>query len=438
VISAGSIQKIDAQGGDVGQDTSLITISCTALTGFVRGKNVYADITASSGDVGLIQSTKILGGELVASISAQNILNPAGGDGILVNGDLDLTLTLAGGTNPSIRDDVIITGGDFTQNSSISAWGIGDAGEFSIIKTGAGGGFLKGDITFTGSLSPQSPFRIDESLEGTLNIGLHLWDSVTINGISSNGDGLVGQIIVNGTNTTGQWRSPVIVGGTTLAPTPYYDNPSSTIGGGAVGLVPYNCHLGDCTPAGVKDDDDSNGIDDLEECEDGYHAIVLLDPTDPPHPSVTLRHYGPIEQHGIDSRPFTVKRKSLGAIGCVWTNISSQFTHTLPSNDARAIIISGPFAAGYDYLIEPRPHGIAEEAYLYCGGLDPAVGEVGLYAYDYRLRVAIRQDITVNGALAPDDISAWLANPVDTTLDGVADTADLVDVTEAVAESGDW
>jgi hypothetical protein len=119
-------------------------------------------------------------------------------------------------------------------------------------------------------------------------------------------------------------------------------------------------------------------------------------------------------------------------------NISSLFSHTPPQPGDRDITISGPFAAGYDYLIEPRMQGVAQEAFLYCGGLDPAVGEVTLFPYDYRLRVAIRQDITVNGALAPDDITAWLANPVDTTLDGVADGADLIDVTEAVAESGDW
>ncbi|MCC7387846.1 MAG: hypothetical protein IT431_03670 [Phycisphaerales bacterium] len=97
------------------------------------------------------------------------------------------------------------------------------------------------------------------------------------------------------------------------------------------------------------------------------------------------------------------------------------------------IQIDGPFEPAYDYLIEPVRSGSDR---LRCD--DTIASDVPVYEWDYRLRVVELQDITLNGLLQPDDISAWVAAPEDTTLDGVTDTADLVDVTGAVAESGDW
>jgi len=39
-------------------------------------------------------------------------------------------------------------------------------------------------------------------------------------------------------------------------------------------------------------------------------------------------------------------------------------------------------------------------------------------------------------SLETDDIMAWMNDPVDTTLDEMADNANLIDVTEAVATYG--
>ena len=133
-----------------------------------------------------------------------------------------------------------------------------------------------------------------------------------------------------------------------------------------------------------------------------------------------------------------MKAKSVAAPGCNWLEITDQsggpFTHELhPGGDVRGITINGPFVPGYDYLIEPKTDTQGSN-YLYCGELDTTVG---VYDYDYRLRVLVLQDLNVSGELETGDIAAWIAEPADTTLDGVADVADLVDVTEAVADWGE-
>ncbi|VAX36479.1 hypothetical protein MNBD_PLANCTO03-1561 [hydrothermal vent metagenome] len=386
-----------------------------------------------------MQATKTSGGELVVEVSAQNIQNPVGSDGIVVNGDLDLTLTLSGGTNPSIRDHITITGGDFTVNSSINAWGIRSGGDFSVLRSGGVGGYLKGDIVFTGNLSSGSAFQIDESLEGTINIGQSLEETITIDGYSSSGEGLTGQIIVNSNNGSGVWETDatVTVDSTALSPIPYYNNKSDDIGGGAVGLAPFYCHYKDCSPRGTKVDEDTNtGYEQLEPCDEGYHAQLRVSPY-ATSSTVTIRHYGPVKQEGT-GKPFEVWSKPINEDPCDgedwnWGEVTGSFTHSFPSSDPRAIEITGPFADAHDYLIRPETSGAVM---LVCDGLTTS-NTVPVKDYDYRIRVFYLQNLNMAGGLEAGDIAAWLLDPADTTLDGTTDNNDLVDVINAVAEHGE-
>lgn len=312
-----------------------------------------------------------------------------------------------------------------------------------------------GEILVTGNLT--GDIDIDDDLAEDLTIGgvLDAAEPLTIGaqlkangGVPSvvhfdNPQGLEGQIIINAIDADEEWNGIVqfaqLSGGPiALSPVPYYDNKSSTFGGGAVGLVPFNVHYRDCTPAGTKDDDDGtpDGVDDLEVCEEGYHAQrkgVSGTAVDGP----IIRHYGRIGKAGT-GKAFTVKEVAIADPVCTsgvenWTDVTASFTMTLhPSGDERAYEIDGPFMPGYDYLIEPKTTG---SDYLYCDDL--ATTTVAVEEYDFRFRVFVLQDLSHNGLLQPDDISAWLADPKDTTLDGVTDNLDLIDVTEAVANSGD-
>ena len=104
-----------------------------------------------------------------------------------------------------------------------------------------------------------------------------------------------------------------------------------------------------------------------------------------------------------------------------------------PGGDARAYDIDGPFMPGNDYLIEPKVDNTGAN-YLACAGI--AATNVGLHDYDFRFRVFVAQDVNLSGSLESADIDAWIDEPVDTTLDGLVNNDDLVDVIEAVADGG--
>jgi len=90
-------------------------------------------------------------------------------------------------------------------------------------------------ITTAGPLTSTGLISIGSSLLGTINCPPN---------------GLQGQVVVNAGNIGGVWSGPVLVGGINpFANAPYYTSPSSTLGGGSVGLVPFRANLADCTPA---------------------------------------------------------------------------------------------------------------------------------------------------------------------------------------------
>ncbi len=306
-----------------------------------------------------------------------------------------------------------------------------------------------GDMLFAGTVGDGHDIELDNGLCGLLRIGYSLTGDLSIYGTPGlPNEGITGQVIINALNWPddepngwGQWTGAVNIGPQgaveTLDPKPYYNNKSSDIGGGAVGLVPYYLHYADCTPSGTKVNEASNGLDGLGECDEGYHASrkgAMGNAVEGP----LLRHYGRIEQVGT-GKPFTVRSKQLGGIGCNWldiTDVGIGFAHEMhPGGDTRAIKINGPFMPGYDYLIEPKRTGsnilICNNAELGLPMSEPVM------EYDFRFRVFVLQDLTLNGLLQPDDIVAWILNPQDTTLDGTTDNNDLVDVINAVAEYGE-
>ncbi|MCC7387431.1 MAG: hypothetical protein IT431_01555 [Phycisphaerales bacterium] len=264
----------------------------------------------------------------------------------------------------------------------------------------------------------------------------------TLSAMTLGDAGLEGRVIIralNDPNWPVGWRPEafVKVGSITLAPEPYYDNKSSTLGGGAVGEVPYYLHYADCTPSASKVQENmTTGLDGWADCN-GYHIDKVLSPVGS-LTEVTLHHYGPVEREGT-GMPIAVYTTPMYQLNCVWENVTGSFTVTMhPGGQAREVRVEGSFDPGHLYRIQPKPVTTGGD-YLYCAGLDPSIqNDVGVRPYVLVIRVRRIQDITLNGLLQPDDITAWLAEPEDTTLDGITDNADLVDVTEAVAGSEDW
>jgi hypothetical protein len=154
--------------------------------------------------------------------------------------------------------------------------------------TGANGtsGRLAGNITVVslvpdgfsaGMIKSAGPF------EGRIEVlqGLPPIDPPTSGGfrIETPSGGLQGLIVFNVANTVppAEWEGDVKVGTTTLAPG--YSASSASLGGGAVGVLPFGLHGTDCEPA-----------------PDGGSVAFALAPG--PMTPVQLRHYGTIRIEG--------------------------------------------------------------------------------------------------------------------------------------------
>ncbi len=401
-----AIDNIEAEGeiGSVG-----VPVSITAANGnikSVQADQIFANISAINGDVGLVNATV---GGFIGKIDAINISH-SGSQGFLAKGDVDLELTLSG-SNAAIRDDFIIDGGNFTANSFIHSWSIGDTAVFQVLKDANGGGYVYGDITFTGNLSTQSPFTIDESLESTLTIGNNFMENMTIKGLSSNGKGLTGQVIINANNNSSIWVSgKTVVVGTTNPITltgDEYTATAASLGGGAVGLVPFSTHRESCSPV--------------------HGTVKKGTPA-----SITLQFYGPVIQKVVGTdMPVKVYRGDFGT-GNNEVDVTSGFAVVMaPGGDPRKVkIVPSPtqFRPKYRYRLVPITTSPGEdETTLLCDDL-LASGEVPVKGRDYWVDVDITfamLDMGGNSWVDAPDLVLWAITPEDFNGDGNTDTQDL-------------
>ncbi|HWB19468.1 MAG TPA: hypothetical protein VG711_04140, partial [Phycisphaerales bacterium] len=149
--------------------------------------------------------------------------------------------------------------------------------------------------------------------------------------------GLKGQITVNADNASGQtWTAPVKIGpngdpNQVVISGPGYSQSRSSLGGGAVGLVPFGLYSTACTPANGATVDPSAGL------------------------KVKLTHYGPVTwQPGF---PVSVEKRVKGSNGAWTVQPGVGFTYALDPNDANTLIVSGAsgqpgFEGGYQYRIK--------------------------------------------------------------------------------------
>lgn len=407
VDAGGAILSI-AVSGDIGVSTSPVSITASGDIRSVVASAIYADIDASdpggggTWDVWRLETT---GGIFSGSLSLDRLRDPVVGseEGVIVDTDLDADITIA----RSALEPIVVEG-DFPVGRVIDI------------------GINLQNNTINNQQQNTGKVSITGNLAGTLWIGRSLLGPISV---ASSG-GLQGQIVINARDDGGVWMTgddgtlgngSVTVDGVSLALIPWYDQTSASLGGGAAGVVPFSVHFKDCSPA-------SNTLRD-DECENYYNALRRVGPGSA-WPSVSLHHYGSITAVG-EGKPFTVRRKPASDTSCDWQDVTASFSHTMhPSGATRAILISGPFVAPYDYLIEPRTTG---ESLLACDGLPASTGDVPVHDYDYRLRVLQIEDINLGGFMDQGDVTAWLADPEDVNFDDVVDGADLIAVLEALA-----
>ncbi|MBK7403375.1 MAG: hypothetical protein IPJ41_01760 [Phycisphaerales bacterium] len=238
VTSAGRIGWITAENGNVGLDSAnRVTIQCEYSDGWIQGENVYADISAATN----IARVKATAGEFVGSLSAQNIYI-SGTHGIVsaVTG-INATIDLA----DDLLEYLKVTSGDFEATSSLSCDSIDEDGLINF------SGDFAGDAIVRESIEPgnaNTQVTVGGTLSGSITVGDNLNEDIAI----SDGAGLTGQIIINSNNDSGVWEedATVTVGSTTLTwnEDDEYPETAASLGGGAVGLVPFSTHRESCSP----------------------------------------------------------------------------------------------------------------------------------------------------------------------------------------------
>lgn len=246
-VTNGSILNLGV-GGSIGTALAPVDIYVKKNIESLVAGSIYADVDANIDSGTAVSTFRADTGDFVGSFSAR-ILNKNSGtltQRFYVAGDLDADIDI-----------------------------------LDVVK---GDNSVDPEIEIGGNLISGRTFRVANSLNSGAVLKLN------------SGTGLDGQVIINGSNGAGTWSGSVVVGSTTLSPTPNYSTASSSLGGGAVGHVPYQLHGNDCSPVladppaanqflqteidGSNDTDTDGGGPDL----DNWDAKA-----------VTLRFYGPVK-----------------------------------------------------------------------------------------------------------------------------------------------
>lgn len=294
----------------------------------------------------------------------------------------------------------------------------------SPLVTGSGG-IYPGNGTILGGFTQEIPagvgasgileFRGDINADGVINISGGFAGEIRI----AEGLNLAGQVIINSDASgsdlfTGSAVLDFDTFPVSLTPIPNYTNLSAELGGGAIGVVPFNLHAPDCEPPSGS----------LITVHTGLNGIQAPQ-------EVRIRHYGPVRfasagaQLLVERSDFTYSAPPIGPT--IWEDVSASYQFAASSENPRDLIVSGNFGPDYRYRI--RPNG-----QVLCAGnsiLD--AGSFPVFDYTYNLRVRTPLDRNMNGMMEFGDIELQVADPIDINGDTAADVLDLAEVIQAVA-----
>lgn len=293
-----------------------------------------------------------------------------------------------------------------------------------VITMNGGSGDFRGTILardLMKYLTVAGRLRFDGQLLGTVqtNEGLLTADSTVEVGTTA---GMQGRVII-GANTAVQtwtWTSTIGIGATTIGSPniPAYPNSAASLGGGSIGLVPFQLHATDCEPA--------NG-DTLPYCE--------------PPTEIRMRHYGPVTWDGEnDPDPFIIERRRIDSTDS-WVDHSDCFTQAIDSGDSAVVVLTPGVAlqSGFDYRVRLRQD--SGENVLRCDLLEIAtLPEVADHASDFVFCAGVvgLGDANGDGIVNRDDhtcvndnlYTTDCLNLGDANRDGAVDLDDRTCVTE--------
>lgn len=392
--------------GDIGTPSAPVTIQTSQNIGQIDASNVYADISTPS-DRNI--ERLFIDGDFVGSLTTANFALTTSATqtprGLSITGDSDATIELAG----SFQLPATITG---ALTGSVTALTNSSGNAISVGSIPAGGEFwLQGFTSTTTALG--APLTVSGPIAGTLKFGRpssvergDINQNVTVNGpvsgmirtygnlsgggvvLALNGGltttgqvfigntlggtitlpapgggnpGLAGQIIINADDMSGTWNGQVKIGtgggAIDIPPSPTssfhgrYAHLPSELGGGSIGLAPFQLHEEACTPI---HDDPTPSLSSIfnpnaEPCGSDYPIVI--------------RSYGPITKDDEASWMQTIKvEATTDGFDCGWQEVSSVFTailHPDPTEGGRALVLKKANASMKDparlrYRVIPR------------------------------------------------------------------------------------
>jgi hypothetical protein len=338
--------------GSIGTASSPVTITAPGRIENISASAIHANITvdpnvSGGGGLGRIETTS---GDLTGSLTFRVFSNQAG--------------------QGTISPGIFVNGGNLDANVTATST-VSSIAQVSVATSGK-------------KLAAGKTIRINGSLQGPLSFP---------------NDGLSGQIIINANNTGGTWTADVKENNVALTP-PNYAASAASLGGGAVGLVPFYMHATDSEP------------------DDGASFIY------PNFPNIVkIAYYGPVEIGTL--APVTIERQEYGVFPVpAWESVdASKFTYAVGGTNNRELQITPGvlwFQYGYDYRVRPVT------GRLLCRDIPSNGSEASVFADEYNVRLqAVVGDLNLSQAIEMDDAMIWIDEPVDVNQDQSVDSADL-------------
>ncbi len=421
--------------------------------------NVYADLVATaqpSGETGAsgdFNDSFVVEGDFLSSISTPGNVNPVVITGVLGSSTRPASLT----ANRFARIDAASFVGEIDATGTTSSDGIGQVtitgdavGTIFTERIGTTSSWpgvwdidgdldadvvVREDVDAESGASPATVIVGGEFTAGRVFVigGTLAGGASGVGGIKiTDTGGLKGQIIVNANDASDDWLGDVTIGSTVLDPgasgTDFaYATASTTLGGGAVGLVSYSMHPVDSEP------DDGATVCTVGTQEWPEDAQV--------RETIVLGIYGRVfDSAAGGSIPLVVERKDMvcGPPPCSppWVDISADCEVLMsPNGNDREVWISltpvggeaQSFGMAYFYRITPRGSGNPVVTDLRSDNTLAATAP-NVYAFEYNLTLlcdAFQSMLDRDGFLSADSLEAWARDPTDVNGDGVVDSADL-------------
>ncbi|MEZ6164729.1 MAG: hypothetical protein R3B67_09870 [Phycisphaerales bacterium] len=429
--------------GSIGSSSTMKTVEASTARTINIGGSLYANIIANnttSGSTSTDNISAIIDGSVVgagiynnsgdiSSLTIGSSVQPSGGDypefwssGSV--GSIEISGSFEGriGSNsegfsghPDVGD--VLVDGDFMGSSAMTMNSL----DFLQV-----GGDFDADVTISAAMGMSGFYDIAGEMVSTAEISLP-------------SDGLEGQIIVNSGDNSDTWDGDVVVGSTTLAPN--YTTLSSELGGGQVGVAPFNFHQRTTAPGtGESKDCDPHQSEVVTAAYDsGTKKNEVIE-------DVRIRHYGPVYVNGSEEH-FVVEFKA-DALPSSWVDRSSLFevnttdTATSALTAHRDVVIEKKTTNTTGFTAAGRWRIRPVSGHLKCGDVNgnPDVVWDSNYTADgydwYTFRVLLeapeQQGMTVlQGGTSSSDLTSWGVAPFEVNGDGDTDSNDFSDLVDS-------